>query len=612
LELVKTYQNVLKTEILDIMEYLPKDDIELFLLEKGVNFEFLEHKSEKVKRPMIVTIMGHVDHGKTTLLDTLRNSNVVDSEYGKITQSIGAFNIKLKDNTEITFIDTPGHEAFTKMRQRGAKTTDCVVLVVSAIEGVQNQTKEVIDIIFQSQIPVIVALNKIDRDQADPDRVYNELKNYGVVVKKLGGTVPSVEISARKKINIDKLEQELHEMTKNVNLEEEVNIPAQAFIIESKTSRGQTFVNPIAALIVKKGILREGDAFICGDSYGKIKSINNDKKEQLKEAFPGMAVEVLGFKIVPQSGTILTKLDDIKDAQHIIENREKLRLLNEAKQKANIGKGFKLGKLKNKRERHRLMRKGDKQYLEQKIESKLAAEEEGEIDEQKLREIYLLQGNTKKKIIINTDTIGILESIYDELQRDFDEKVINDVIIDSTLGGLTEEDFRFANSSNSVIFAFNLEQEVGAWVETYKVGLRKHKLIYTIVEEIKYYIQEANLLDTTLENPMIKGRAVVKDIFKIKHNNKPTQIAGLEVISGEITQNGRYRIIRKKNVEKLGLKVGSLKQNKESVSKVLEGDECGLILEDFEDFKVGDFLDCYTVDSKKEGITNTRTIVECY
>jgi translation initiation factor IF-2 len=594
------------------MEYLPKDDIELYLLEKGINFEFLEHKSQKVSRPMIVTIMGHVDHGKTTLLDTLRNSNIADQEYGKITQTIGAFNIKLKDNTEITFIDTPGHEAFTKMRLRGAKTTDCIVLVISAIEGVQNQTKEVIDIAFGSQLPIIVALNKIDRDQADPERVYNELKQYGIVVKKLGGAVPSVEISAKNKINIDKLENELLQMSKSIVLEEEVNIPAQAFIIESKTSKVQNFVNPTASLIVKKGILKEGDAFICGDSYGKVKSINNDKKEHLKEAYPGMAVEILGFKIVPQSGAILTKLEDIKDAQAIIESREKLKQFNEAKSKENVGKGFKLGKMKNSRERHRLMKKGDRQYLEQKIESKLFSEEAEKFDEKKLREIYLLQGNDKRKIILNTDTIGMLESINDELLREFDEKIINDVIIDSVLGNLSEEDFKFADSSNSVIFAFNLEQEVGGFAEKYRVGVRKHKLIYTIVEEIKYFIQEANLLDSLLENPLIRGRAVVKDIFKIKHNNKQTNIAGIEVISGSINPSGRYRLIRKKNVEKLGLRVASLKQNKQNVSVVQEGGECGIILEDFADFVIGDYLDCYTVDTKREGITNTRTIVECY
>jgi translation initiation factor IF-2 len=618
IELIQTYKDIIHQDVNDAMEYLNKDDIELFLLEKGYNFEFEKFESKPMKRPMIVTIMGHVDHGKTTLLDTLRNSKLVDQEFGKITQSIGAFNLILPDGTEATFIDTPGHEAFTRLRQRGAKATDLIILVISAIEGVQKQTQEVLGIIKSSQIPYIVALNKCDRDQADPERVIRELKEQGILVNKLpGGNIPVVEISAKTRLNIDKLIQELHSQSKKLHLIDETNIPAQAFVIESKTTKSQSYINPCASVIIRKGIIKEGDVFICGeDSYGKVRQMTNEGGQIVKQGEPGRAVEITGFKTTPHAGTILTIMDNLKIVEKMIESRKKLKEYIEAKNKKELfGKGIKLGKMKNRRERSRLYWQQDREFLKQKFEAAVSNMQISgkKMDEKLLREVYLLEGVTKNKIVLRVDTDGMLESIEDELLREFDSEKIDDVIIDASVLPLTEDDFKFAKNSNSVIFTFNIEQDLDGLAEMYKIGVRKHKLIYDIVEEIKYFIQEADLVDPDAkDNPLIKGRGVVKDVFKIKVNNKPAQIAGVEVESGSLSSSAKFRIIRGKEVLKLGLKVNSLKQNKVNAYVVREGEECGLILDGFDEFQQGDRVECYDTNSKYENITHSKGSINCY
>lgn len=521
IELVKRFSDTVQQEISDPLEYLSQDDLELFFLEQGIEYEVERHESRKIKRPMVVTIMGHVDHGKTTLLDTFRNSKLVDQEFGKITQSIGAFNITLKDDTELTFIDTPGHEAFSKMRQRGAKSTDLIILVISGIESVQKQTIEVLNIIKSLKVPFIAAINKCDRDQADPQRVYNDLKECGVLVRQLGGKVPAVEISAKNKINIDLLEKEISEISKTVDLEEETNIPAQAFVIESKTTRIQSYINPSASAIIKKGVLKEGDFFICGeDSYGKVKHMLNDLGETLKEAIPGRAVEIVGFKKSPQTGSILAVMHDAYIVEKLIEERRKLKEYNDSKQKEAINKGFKLGKLHWK-ERRKLMRGGDKDMLKSKIEKALSSGKGEDVDEKMLREIYLFDEVQKNKIIIRADTIGMLETIEDELLRNFDENILNEFIIKTGVGQIVEEEFRLAKSANAIFFTFNIDQEIEGFADIYNVGVRKHRLIYNVVEEIKHFIKQANLIDPRYDenDDTYKGRANVKDIFKIKINS---------------------------------------------------------------------------------------------
>lgn len=431
---------------------------------------------------------------------------------------------------------------------------------------------------------------------------------YGIITTKVGGNTPVVEISAKTRKNIEKLETELSNLMKTMKLEEDINVPAQAFIIESKAAKNANYINPNASMIIRKGIIREGEAFICGDSYGKVRQIVDDHGNQIKEAFPGVAVEMAGFKTVPISGSVLSVLNDIKIAEKLIEDKKRLKEYNEAQSKENIGKGFKVGKL-HRKERHLLMRKGDKEALKRKIESVLAAGTNQNVDEAKLREIYFLEGANKKKIILRSDTIGMLESIEDELLRLFDEKLLTDLVIDSSVAPLTEDDFKFAQSSNSIFFVFNNDQDLDGLSDAYKVGVRKHKLIYNIVEEIQYFIQESQLLDPSPENELIKGRGFVKDVFKIKINNKHTQIAGTIVESGNLYPNNKYRIIRKNLVHKLNLKVSSLKQNKVSMNIVKEEEECGIIFDDYEDLLAGDYIDCYSTNQKFEGITNTKHVV---
>jgi len=345
--------------------------------------------------------------------------------------------------------------------------------------------------------------------------------NFGIYSIEDGGKIPFVEISAKTKLNFEKLENELATMSKNLNLNEDINIFAQAFVIESKSTKNSTYINPCASLIVRKGILREGEAFICGDTYGRVRHINNEFGQSKKEAYPGESVEVVGFRNSPAAGSILTVIEDIKFAEKLISDRKKMREYLEAKERQNIGKGIKLGKLKGK-ERHLIMKKGDLEAISNKIQSVLSESNNDIMDERQIREIYLREGFVKKKIILRADTLGLLESIEDELLRNFNEKILNEVIIDTGVGALTEDDFKYAKNSNAIFFCFNMEQEVDDFAIYYGVGVRKHKLIYNIIEEVQYFINEANIVDPSIEHneEFFKGRAVIKDLFKIKVNSK--------------------------------------------------------------------------------------------
>ena len=369
-----------------------------------------------------------------------------------------------------------------------------------------------------------MTINKVDRDQADPKRVREELMNFGIYSREDGGAVPFVEISAKTKLNFDKLETELAELSKSVYLKEDTNIHAQAFVIESKSTKNSTYVNPCASVIIRKGVLREGEAFICGDTFGRIRHINDELGQSKKEAYPGEAVELVGFRSNPAAGSILTVIEDIKLAEKLISDRKKMRDYIEAKERENVGKGFKLGKLKRK-ERHMIMKKGDLGAISNKILSVLSEGKKANenLDEKLIREVYLREGYLKKKIIIRADTLGLLESIEDEMLRNFNEKTLDEVIIDSGVGALSEDDFKFAKNSNAIFFCFNMDQEVDDYAISYGVGVRKHKLIYNIIEEVRYFINEANLVDPSIENSeedYFKGRAIVKDIFKIKVTSK--------------------------------------------------------------------------------------------
>ena len=309
-------------------------------------------------------------------------------------------------------------------------------------------------------------------------------------------------------------------MSNALNLKEDININAQGFVIESKSTKNTSYTNPCASIIIRKGILKDGHAFICGDTYGRIRHINDEFGVVKVEALPGESVEVVGFRTNPAAGSILTVLDDIKLAEKLIQDRKKLREFLESKERENIGKGIKLGKLKR-RERHLIMKKGDMDAIAKKFQSVIFEGKNEVLDEKQIREVYLREGFVKKKILLRADTLGLLESIEDELLRNFDEKTLEDVIIESSVGNLTEDDFKYAKNTNAIFFCFNMDQDIDDYAITYQVGVRKHKLIYNIIEEVQYFINESNLVDPSIENEAFyKGRAVVKDIFKIKVNSK--------------------------------------------------------------------------------------------
>jgi len=373
------------------------------------------------------------------------------------------------------------------------------------------------------KVPFIVAVNKIDKDQADPERVYKELEEYGIKVKKLGGKIPAVEISAKNKINMDVLEKELSKMSKELDLHEDINISAQAFIIESQTTKIQSYINPSASAIIKKGVLKEGDIFICGDTYGKVKMLLDDLGNTIKEAIPGQAVEIIGFKNPPQTGNVMAVMNSMGLVEKLIEDKKKLKEYNEALQKESVNKGVKLGKIKSRKERN-LYRFNDKDYMKGKLENVIASKSLNTAEEISLKELYLQKHYVnKKKIILRADTKGMLETIEDEIMRNFDKNKLDEYIISTGVGLITEEDFRIAQSANAVFFTFNIEQEIDGFADIYNVGIRKHKLIYNIIEEIKHFIEEADLNDpeyNTERESNLKGRALVKEVYKIKLNSK--------------------------------------------------------------------------------------------
>lgn len=368
-----------------------------------------------------------------------------------------------------------------------------------------------------------MAINKIDKDQADAERVYRDLEEYGIKVNKIGGKIPAVEISAKNNINMDLLEKELSNLSISLNLEEDVNISSQAFIIESQTTKIQSYVNPSASAIIKKGILKEGDVFICGDSYGKVKLMMDDIGNTIKEAIPGQAVEIIGFKTPPQTGNVLAVMNNIGQVEKLIEDKMKLKEYNEAMLKESVNKGIKLGKIKGRKERN-LYRFNDKDYMKKKLQKVLDSQSLNTAEENSIKELYLQERFLKKKkIILRADTKGMLETIEDEILRNFDKNKLDEYILQTGVGLISEEDFRIAQSANAVFFTFNLEQEVEGFADIYKVGVRSHKLIYNIIEELKHFIEEADLIDpeyNTERESNIKGRAIVKEVYKIKINSK--------------------------------------------------------------------------------------------
>jgi len=493
--------------------------------------------------------MGHVDHGKTTLLDAIRKTNVAQREKGGITQHIGASVVELQDGRKITFLDTPGHEAFTSLRARGSQVTDIAVLVVAADDGVMPQTVEAINHARAFNVPIIVAVNKIDKPEADPQRVRRELSELGLIPEEWGGDTIFVDVSAKTGQNIDSLLEYILLLAEILELKARYEGPAKGTVIESKLDKQK---GPVATLLVQEGTLKVGDVIVAGTVYGKIRAMFDDKGRRVKEAGPSMPVEVLGFEDLPMAG----------DTFRVVENEKKARQIAE-------------------------MRKIKKEQQEKLSKGIMLEDVFKKIQEGELKEL---------KVILKTDTVGSLEALKKSL-TELSTPEVGVKIIHGAVGGITESDVMLAKASQAVIIGFNVRPDVKAKeaAEKEKVDIKLYSIIYEAIEDVKNALKG---MLKPVEKEVTLGSAEVRATFKIKGVGT---VAGCYVLEGKIVRNANARLVRNGVVIYTG-KIESLKRFKEDVQEVARGFECGVKLKDYNDVKVGDIIECYEVKLEKPSI----------
>jgi len=506
----------------------------------------VDDPAQLLPRPPVVTIMGHVDHGKTSLLDVIRRSKITEFEAGGITQHIGAYHVKL-ENGDIVFLDTPGHEAFTAMRSRGAHVTDIVVLVVAADDGVMPQTIEAIDHARAAEVPIIVAVNKIDKDGADPERIKRELSEKGLSPEDWGGDTIFVEVSAKQQIGIDGLLEMILLQTEVLELKANPNKPATGHIIESRLDTGR---GAIATVLVKSGTLRVGDPVVCGMYYGKIRIMFDDLGNQIKEAGPAIPVEIVGLSGVPMAGDELAVLSAEKDAKQVSG--------------------------------HRLQKQRAKELART---SRLSLE--------KLYE-KLMEGEVKDlNLIIKADVQGSIEALKDSLTKlSIDEVKIG--VIHSAVGPIRESDISLAAVSNAIILGFNVRPsaKVALIAEEENVDIRYYDIIYNAIKEIKDAV--FGMMDAKFEEKVM-GEAEVRETF---HVPSIGTIAGCYVTSGKIKRGSQVRLIRDGIVTYDG-KIATLRRFKDDAKEVAQNYECGIHIENYNDIKIGDIIECYYLEEVK-------------
>lgn len=530
IELVCAEYNIeVKKEVI-----IEEDDLE----EKLGQIE--EDEKDLSPRPPVVTIMGHVDHGKTTLLDTIRKTHVTSDEFGGITQHIGAYQVALHGR-KVTFLDTPGHEAFTAMRARGAQVTDIVVIVVAADDGVMPQTKEAVDHAKAAGVPIIVAVNKMDKPGVNPDRVMSEMSELGIMPEEWGGDVIFQRLSARTGDGVSDLLETILLVADMQELKANVKTLASGTVIEAKLDKGR---GPVATLLVQRGTLKTGDAIVVGTSYGRIRRMTNDKGMDIKQAGPSMPVEIIGLNDVPRASDIFVAFDDYKKAQSIAQTRL------------------------------------DKQIeKERNATSALSLEDLAKrIDQGDVQDI---------NVIIKADVQGSAEALKASMEK-LDVETVRVNVIRSTVGTISESDILLASASNAIIYGFNIRPSaaVRKKAEEENVEIRLHNIIYKALEELEAAMK--GLLAPVYEE-VVLGQAEVRKIYKV---SKIGTIAGCMVTDGSIKRDCKVRVIREGVVVYEG-RLGSLKRFENDAKEVTSGYECGLTIENFNDIKQDDIIEAF-------------------
>ncbi len=516
-------------------------------VEEGL-FDIVDDSTDTEPRSPVVTVMGHVDHGKTSLLDALRHANVVSGEAGGITQHIGAYQVTSPESgKKITFIDTPGHAAFTAMRARGAKVTDIVVLVVAADDGVMPQTVEAINHAKAAKVPMIVAINKIDKPDARPERVRTELLQHEVQVESLGGDVVDVEVSAKNKTNLDKLLEMIALQAELLDLKTNAARPAEGTVIEAKLDRGR---GPVATVLVQRGTLRVGDIVVAGAEMGRVRALISDQGDTVEEAGPSVPVEVLGFNGPPEAGDRLAVVENEARARQITSYRAHQKRENAA---ASIS--------------------GMRGSLEQMM-SQLKT-----------------SGRKEFPLIIKADVQGSLEAILGSLEKLGTEEVAAR-ILHAGVGGISESDVTLAEGFNAAIIGFSVRanKEAAAAAKRNGIEIRYYNIIYDLVDDVKKAM--SGLLAPTLRETML-GNAQILEVFNI---SKVGKVAGCRVTDGSVERGANVRLIRDNVVVHEG-KLSTLKRFKDEVKEVQSGQECGMAFENYGDMRVGDVIECYRVET---------------
>jgi translation initiation factor IF-2 len=540
---------------------LDEDTIELIASEYGMTVkkevevektdltQYIEADDEKnlKERPPVVTIMGHVDHGKTTLLDSIRNTRVTEGEAGGITQHIGAYQIRTDTGKKITFLDTPGHAAFTSMRSRGAQVTDIAVLVVAADDGVMPQTVEAINHAKAAEVPIIVAVNKMDKEGANPDRVMQELTEYGLISEEWGGDTIFVPMSALRGEGIEELLEMILLVAEVEELKANPNRRADGTVIEAELDKGR---GAVASLLVQNGTLRVGDPIVVGNTFGRVRAMVNDLGKRIKKAGPSTPVEITGLNNVPQAGDRFVVFEDEKTARQIGELRQQKQL----------------------------------------------EERRGEQSKVSLEDLFekIKQGDIKElNIILKADVQGSAEALAASLKK-IDVEGVKINIIHTGAGAITESDIILASASNAIVIGFNVRPDNNAKkaAETENVDVRLHRIIYKAIEEIEQAMK--GMLDPEFEEKVI-GQAEVRETFKV---SKIGTIAGSYVTDGKITRDAGVRVIRDGVVVFEG-EIDTLKRFKDDVKEVATNYECGITLKDFHDIKEGDVFECFVMEEIK-------------